>query len=965
MRTISVILSLWLFSLGALFSQSNPRLEVVAMFDANVLTLPAGNTEAVLANVQSTSEPIATALVKHGVSTVAKAFPRYSTADTLAIASTGEQVRLIDVSNIFVLKVADTSTVQKLIAALKNLPGVVYAEPNANDYRAHVLPNDPHFTNGDQWGLYNYGQNSGTSGADIHATAAWDITTGSNVLIGIIDDGVEATHDELTGKVGGDAGVYGGNANWAYGHGTHVSGIAAAVGSNSKGIAGVNWAATINSQRVENGSDAVFSNAITDAVNAGSKILSNSWGGNTFSTTIRIAFANAYKRNVVSVASMGNDNTSTPSYPAANGQGIIAVGATTNTDARASYSNYGSHIDVVAPGGANDGVDAHNIWSTFPGNTYISWAGTSMAAPFVSGIASLMFSINSSLSNDDIEQIIQLSADKVRTDLYTYDANGWNINMGYGRVNAKKALDFLRAPYTLTRTTATGGSIFQTQSHSGWFYGLTGAPDGYYIGNRHEVRKHVSFSSSNIPYFWGRGIATVGYALTNPGYNNYTMGYCEVVPGTLTTTGADVRTWVYEISMTNGTYYGWYPTRPENVVYGYTILSPSDVSLTAPIVANWNMTGIPDVVHDFAKTAVYPGALSTASRWDPNILPSGNYVAVDPLKNGEGYWVKFPATPPTVTHTGAPIYSMAMTVTNGAGSNWNLIGSISKSVATSSVVQTPPGIVTSNYFKYNGGYVVTTTLDPGLGFWVQVNASGTLTLSSTPPKVSGVDQLASLDRVTVKDANGGHQDLYVQNGSFVLLKGEGEGDGNMAMPPDPPFDIFNVRFQTGNFLQTIHPERGVTDIPIALKSVVYPLILEWDIHLENGIQFAFVTPNGRRIPLSGAGEMTLGPTNDKLVHLEASAGANSLRPTTYTLDQNYPNPFNPLTTIFYSLPESKHVRLVVYDMLGRDVGTLVDANQDAGYKSVSYDASHLPSGVYFYRLQAGNFVDLKKMILMK
>jgi hypothetical protein len=88
-------------------------------------------------------------------------------------------------------------------------------------------------------------------------------------------------------------------------------------------------------------------------------------------------------------------------------------------------------------------------------------------------------------------------------------------------------------------------------------------------------------------------------------------------------------------------------------------------------------------------------------------------------------------------------------------------------------------------------------------------------------------------------------------------------------------------------------------------------------------------------------------------------------PTEYSLDNNYPNPFNPTTTIGYALPNPTHVTLLVFNMLGQEVATLVDEVEEAGYKTVSFDASNLPSGVYTYRITAGTFSDVKKMLLIK
>ncbi|MBI4727658.1 S8 family serine peptidase, partial [candidate division TA06 bacterium] len=113
-------------------------------------------------------------------------------------------------------------------------------------------------------------------------------------------------------------------------HGTHVAGIAAAIANNGKGIVGVDWNASIYSKRLDFSDNTAIYNSIVDAVNQGCHVLNNSWGGATYSTIIRSAFSYAYKMNRVAVVSMGNNNTSSPKYPAAFGQGIIAVGATDN-----------------------------------------------------------------------------------------------------------------------------------------------------------------------------------------------------------------------------------------------------------------------------------------------------------------------------------------------------------------------------------------------------------------------------------------------------------------------------------------------------------------------------------------------------------------------------------------------------------------------------------------------------------
>ncbi len=377
----------------------------------------------------------------------------------------------------------------------------------------------------------------------------------------------------MSGKVSGDTG-YG----WS-GHGIHVAGIASAKTNNTTGIAGVDWSAQLHAQRIDNIDDAGVYQAVVDAVNYNPNVyvLNNSWGLTNpqgqarYSTMVESAFAYAYKMNRVAVAAMGNNNGSQTQYPAGFGQGIIAVGATDQNDAHPGFSNTGNHIDVSAPG--------VSILSTyrngnFPGDlNYHYNNGTSMAAPHVAGIASLLKGYNPNLYNDDIEQIIRISADDKGD-------TGWDQQFGTGRVNARKALDYLRAPYVLTHQSANGMTYYNEPYllQGITVYGVPGLPDGIYDAYVYVVYRNVTFPAfSSTPYVWGRGVGTVGYSYEEP---NFGMGWCEVVLGSVTTTGAQLRTCVYNYGylVDDPLGYQWFdsrgffPTYPENVAFAYTTL---------------------------------------------------------------------------------------------------------------------------------------------------------------------------------------------------------------------------------------------------------------------------------------------------------------------------------------------------------------------------------------------------------
>ncbi|MCF6149238.1 MAG: S8 family serine peptidase [Candidatus Kuenenia sp.] len=359
-------------------------------------------------------------------------------------------------TGITILKVKNKNkTIETMIKDLNESSLIKYAEP---DYvmQADVSPNDPSFN--DLWGLHNTGV-FGTADADIDAPEAWDITTGNaNIVVAVIDTGVDYTHEDLAAnmwinpyEIAGnnidDDGngyiddIYGiDTANKDSdpyddnGHGTHCSGTIGAAGNNGIGIVGINWNIKIMACKfLDSGGFGYTTDAIEcleyilthkmNGVNV--KLTSNSWGGGEYSQALYDAIQATENEGMLFVAAAGNDGLdtdATPHYPSSyNLNNIISVAATNNNDELSGFSNYGvTSVDLAAPGS--------NILSTIPGNAYSYKSGTSMATPHVAGAVALVWDQNLSADYIAIKNLIMNTVDPL-SPLSAYTIAGGRLNV--------------------------------------------------------------------------------------------------------------------------------------------------------------------------------------------------------------------------------------------------------------------------------------------------------------------------------------------------------------------------------------------------------------------------------------------------------------------------------------------------------------------------------------------------------
>jgi hypothetical protein len=299
------------------------------------------------------------------------------------------------------------------------------------------------------------------------------------------------------------------------------------------------------------------------------------------------------------------------------------------------------------------------------------------------------------------------------------------------------------------------------------------------------------------------------------------------------------------ISDSTGANLAWAATfNGEQDVYFSRIPQDTLVPNTVSVSVNdgWNIVSVPLSFPSYDKASIFPASISDAFWYH-----DGGYVLTDTLKNGESYWLKF-GNSETLSLVGDTLLTQAVHVSDG----WNMIGSVTSPIVVSSITSDPPGLTTSKFFGYNRSYVTEDTIMPGKGYWVKVQGSGTLMLSSTVTrKITDQIRIASIDE----------------------------------MPPPPP---------------ALNGEEGTPVTSI-----------------------------------------------------------------TYTLSQNYPNPFNASTVIRYHIPVTEWVTINIYNLLGQNISVLTNEVNQSGEHSVRWDAGDIPNGVYYYRLTAGVFTELKKMILMK
>ncbi|PUU94245.1 MAG: peptidase S8/S53 subtilisin kexin sedolisin [Halanaerobium sp.] len=449
---------------------------------------------------------------------------KYSDSDQVSSLSNSNQVQGLSVSKSMNLgrgelvkyKTPVDKSVEEIIEYFEKQPGVEFAEPN---YIAHALaqPNDTEY--GLQWGLVS-----------ANMEAAWDQQEDSiNVSVAVIDSGVIPNHDDLDNNLFNGANFVGGSEEGdPYNfegtddptdktpksengsHGTHVAGVIGALTNNSNGVAGMSWGINIIPVRVLDSDQTgniydiaegiYYAAGSEDIGGVNADILNLSLGTPSASDTLKEAIEFAHNRDKVIIAATGNDGNSSLLYPAKYPE-VIAVGAVDKTNKRTDYSNYGSDIDLVAPGGdLNIDNGILSTWGYYEDGTvytdeYAYMEGTSMAAAHVSGAAALL--IQSGVNPVNVENRLKSTAVDLGSSGYDYEYGSGLIDVYGALLNQRLENPYIFAASKSDSTTIRIESDFSQMEDNGEYTLKDDIVGSYYMAVWRDVNDNNNIDAGD------------------------------------------------------------------------------------------------------------------------------------------------------------------------------------------------------------------------------------------------------------------------------------------------------------------------------------------------------------------------------------------------------------------------------------------------------------------------------------
>ncbi|MFH1894234.1 MAG: S8 family serine peptidase [Candidatus Zixiibacteriota bacterium] len=804
------------------------------------------------------------------------------------------------------ISIPSTATVDQMVELFRGKPEVEYAEPNYI-FHAFMTPNDPYYSY--QWHM-----------PMINMETAWDQSTGTGVVVAIVDCGVAyenygafAQAPDLAGTdfvAGYDFVNSDTHPNDDNGHGTHVAGTVAQTTNNGVGVTGVAFNCSIMPVKVLDSQGSGYLSDVADgiiwAADNGADVINMSLGASSTTSTLQNAVQYAYGMGVTIVCAAGNAGTPVAQYPAAYTE-CISVSAVRYDKALAYYSSYGSTIDICAPGGDvtvdqnSDGYGDGVLQQTHDGVNYSTFSyyfyqGTSMASPHVAGVAALLLAKDGSLTPQQVRDAIEGSAEDL-------GAAGWDQSFGYGLVDANAALQSLTptppvanfsgsptsgtVPLTVNFTDLSTGSVTSWS----WTFGDGGTSTAQNPSHQYTSANTYTVSLTVTGPGGSDGETKTNYITVNPcvtptaGFvGSPTSGdYPLLVNFTDQSSGATSWAWTFGDGGTS---------TASNPSHTYTSAGTFTVTQTVT-----NPCGNDQLVRTNYITVTTPPCYAPVADFSGSPL-SGDYPLnvsfTDLSTNSPTSWNwtfgdggTSTAQNPSHTYTSAGTFTVTLTATNSCGSDG----------------ETKTGYITVNEPPVQGTMHVHNIV---------------VTRKSAGPNCSGIGT------IYIYDAN---------NNALADATVEATATGPVGATFSGATDADGiVVFTTGK------TRTGCDG--------------EWCFEVTN-VTHASNTYD------AAANVVT------KACESGAVAKVGGAMPNEFGLSQNYPNPFNPVTDISFSLPSDSYVTVEVFNIMGQKITTLVDRYLAAGDHVFTWNAAGESSGVYFYRLSTATFNKTMKMVLMK
>ncbi|MBL0107974.1 MAG: S8 family serine peptidase [Ignavibacteria bacterium] len=868
--------------------------------------------------------------------------------------------KMSDLSLIYIVKYSSSKTIEEAVNLIYNSGEVEYAQPKYIQ-QVSFTPNDPSL--GSQYYINK-----------IQAPAGWDIQQGdTNVVIGIVDSGTDWDHPDLAANIkinyadpingtdddgdgyvdnfrGWDLGgadynnvvadnnpmIMGSNNN----HGSHVSGDASAVTNNGTGVAGAGFKCKImgvkcaadNDTRGAGGTGYIITGyeGIKYAADKGCAVINCSWGGGgggQFEQDV-ITYATINKNSLV-VCAAGNNSSSETFYPAGY-KYVLSVASTNSSDIRSSFSNFGSAIDVCAPGSS--------IYSTLWNNSYASFDGTSMASPIAAGTCAIVKSQFPSYNALQVGEKVRVTCDNIDGSNPTYAGK-----LGKGRINMLRALTINSPSVRLNSFTVTDGNNNVPQPND--TLSIVGVFKNYLTATT-NVSAVITTSSAAVTLL--NGSSTLGAIPTLGTVSNSSNPFKVKVTGTAATNSIVE----FKITYTDGSY--------SDFEYFSVVINPSYFDMNANKITttinsrgnfgynnySTNTQGI-GFKYNNGASLIFEGGLicavsntkvSDVVRGSDQAVQNADFTSIIPfqitqpgiISNQDGN-AKFNDDGAGATKIGIEINLSSYEFVSIPDEDYVIMKYKIKNTTASAISNFYTGLFADWDIGANG--------DLNKADWDAANQMGYIWRSdNNPGTYVGVSLLSS------------------NNPAYWAI----DNDNTVAGNPWGIYDGFTDQEKFTSLSSGIgRTQAGVTagrDVANVVGSGPYNIPANGEIT----VSFALIAGDN----LNDLKTNAIAAKN-KYNLLLSVVNYNSEIPDSYSLSQNYPNPFNPATKIKFALPTSGFTSLKVYDISGKEISNLLNSNIQAGTYEVLFDASNFSSGAYFYKLESNGYIETKKMFLIK